>query len=179
MAAVGFQGDNVMTAKPIEVKHSHVPAPANGNDIWQAFRQEIESVFDRFADGLDAWKPFANIERLWPRNGFISLAMDIDETDAAYTLSAELPGMDEKDVNVSVKGDALVIEGEKRHEQEEKGKDSYLSERSYGAFKRSFTLPDGVDADKVQARFAKGVLTVTLPKTAAAQTARKIEIKAA
>ncbi|HWA88745.1 MAG TPA: Hsp20/alpha crystallin family protein [Rhizomicrobium sp.] len=168
-----------MTAKSIEVKHNRVPAPANGNDIWQAFRQEVESVFDRFAGGLDAWKPFANIERLWPRNGFIPLAMDIDETDAAYTVSAELPGLAEKDVNVSVKGGALVIEGEKRQEKEEKGKDSYLSERSYGAFKRSFTLPDDVDAAKVNAAFAKGVLTVTLPKTAAAQTARKIEIKAA
>jgi len=87
--------------------------------------------------------------------------------------------MDEKDVSVCVKGGALVIEGEKRQEKEEKGKDSYLSERSYGAFRRNFTLPDEVDAEKVKAQFAKGVLTVTLPKTAAAQSARKIEVKAA
>jgi HSP20 family protein len=168
-----------MTAKPIDVKNNHFPTPANGNDIWQAFRQEIESVFDRFAGGIDAWNPFGNIERLWPRNGLISLAMDIDEDDKAYTLSAELPGMDEKDVSVSVKGGTLVIEGEKRQEKEEQSKDRYLSERSYGAFKRSIALPDDVDAAKVDAAFAKGVLTVTLPKNAAAQSARKIDVKAA
>jgi HSP20 family protein len=181
MASVKLKGDVVMTAKSIEVKHSNnnVPAPAAGSEFWNAFRREVESVFDRFSNGIDVWKPFGNVERLWPGNGLISLAMDIGEDDKAYSVSAELPGLDEKNINVSVKGGALVIEGEKRQEKEEKGKDNYLSERSYGSFKRSFSLPDDVDADKVKAEFAKGVLTVTLPKTAAAQSARKIEVKAA
>ena len=170
-----------METKPVEVKGS-TSLPAGTNDVWQAFRREIESVFDRFSDGFGTFsrKPFGNMERLWPRmSNIVSLAMDVTEDEKAYTVSAELPGMNEKDVAVSVKGNALVIEGEKRQEKEEKGKDTYLSERSYGAFKRSFTLPDDVEAGKVKAQFAKGVLTVTLPKTAAAQNARKIEVKAA
>jgi HSP20 family protein len=166
-----------MNTNPIEVKHSNVPVAAN--DVWQAFRQEVESVFDRFADGFGTWRPFGNVAHLWPRGDFVPLAMDVGEDDKAYTVSAELPGLDEKDVTVSVKGGALVIEGEKRREKEHKDKDSYLSERSYGAFKRSFALPDDVDSGKVKADFAKGVLTVTLPKSAAAQSARKIEVKAA
>ena len=165
-----------MNIQPIEVKRT-APAVAEGNDIWNAFRREIDNVFDRFGDGT--WTPFGNIARLWPRDTFVSLAMDVDEDDKAYTVTAELPGLDEKDVSVNVKGGALIIEGEKRQENEEKGKDRYLSERSYGAFKRSFALPDDVDGKKVTAQFGKGVLTVTLPKTAESQTARKIDIKAA
>lgn len=165
-----------MNIQPIEMKRN-APAVTEGNDIWNAFRREIENVFERFGDGLGTWGP--NVARLWARDGFVSLAMDVNEDDKAYTVTAELPGLDEKDVSVNVKGGSLIIEGEKRQQKEEKGKDRYLSERSYGAFKRSFALPDDVDANKVAAQFAKGVLTVTLPKTAEAQTARKIDIKAA
>lgn len=155
--------------------------PADATDAWRSFRGEIENVFDRFSNGFGAfsWRPFGNIERLWPRDGFVPLAMDVTEGDKGYMLSAELPGIDEKNVGVSVKGDALVIEGEKSQEKEEKNKDSYLSERSYGSFKRCFALPEDVDPDKIKAQFAKGVLTVTLPKTAVAQNARKIDVKAA
>jgi len=168
-----------MAIQPVQVKHSAAPAPVNVNDNWHAFRREIEHVFDRFSNGFGAWNPFGNIERLWPRSGFVSLAIDVAEGDKAYTVTAELPGIDEKNVNVSVKGDMLVIEGEKQQEKEEKGTDSFLSERTYGAFKRCFTLPDDVDSAKIGAQFAKGILTVTLPKTAQAQNARKIEVKAA
>jgi len=167
-----------MNIQPIEVKRT-TPTVTDGNDVWNAFRREIDNVFDRFSDGIGTWAPFGNVARLWPRDGFVSLAMDVNEDDKAYTVTAELPGLEEKDVSVNVKGGALIIEGEKRQEKEEKDKDRYLSERSYGAFKRSFALPDDVDGKKVTAQFGKGVLTVTLPKTADSQTARKIDIKAA
>jgi HSP20 family protein len=86
--------------------------------------------------------------------------------------------MTEKEVQVSLSGNTLVIKGEKRQEREEKDKGYYLSERSYGEFQRSFLMPEGTDSEKVEARFANGVLTVTIPKTA--QTApKKIEVKAA
>lgn len=168
-----------MTSQPVQVKHSAATAPTGASDNWHMFRREIENVFDRFSNGLGTWNPLGNIERLWPRNGITSLAMDVTEDDKGYTLTAELPGVDEKNVTVNVKGDTLVIEGEKHQEKEVKGKDSYLSERTYGAFKRCFTLPDDVDGAKIGAQFAKGILTVTLPKTAQAQNARKIEVKAA
>jgi len=106
-------------------------------------------------------------------------AVDVTEDDKAYKITAELPGLDQKDIEVSVTGDVLVIKGEKRQEREEKDKNRYLSERSYGAFQRNFSLPDGIDRDKIGADFSKGLLTLTLPKTAEAQKQqKKIEVKA-
>jgi HSP20 family protein len=106
-------------------------------------------------------------------------AVDITEDDKGYRIAAELPGMSEKDIDVSISGDMLTIKGEKRQEREEKEKNRYLSERSYGMFQRSFPLPEGVDRDKISADFSKGVLTLTLPKTADAQKQqKKIEVKA-
>ena len=102
------------------------------------------------------------------------------ESDKAYEITAELPGMDEKDIEVNVANGALTIKGEKKEEKEEKQKDYYVSERRYGSFERYFELPDGVDAGKIEAAFKNGVLRVTLPKTAEAQKpAKKIEVKAA
>jgi HSP20 family protein len=95
-------------------------------------------------------------------------------------VTAELPGMDEKSIEVKVAGGALTIKGEKQEEKEEKKKDYYLHERRFGSFERAFRIPEGVDADKIEASFKKGVLTVSLPKTAEAQKAeKKITVKAA
>ena len=88
--------------------------------------------------------------------------------------------MDEKNVEVKFADGVLTIKGEKREEKEEKKKDYYLSERNYGSFQRAFQVPDGVDADKIEATFKNGVLTVTMPKSAEAQkSAKKITVKAA
>src|SRR5271169_1312996 len=106
-------------------------------------------------------------------------AVDIADTEKAYEITAELPGMDEKNVEVKFSSGVLTIKGEKREEKEEKKKDYHLSERRYGSFERRFQIPEGVDSDKIEATFKKGLLTVMLPKTAAAQTAeKKIAIKA-
>jgi HSP20 family protein len=95
-----------------------------------------------------------------------------------YKISAELPGIDAKDIDVSMSGDMLVLKGEKRQEKEETDRDYHFSERSYGSFRRSFELPSSVDRNKIAADFSKGVLTITLPKTAEAQKpAKKIEVK--
>ncbi len=107
-------------------------------------------------------------------------AVDIAESDKAYEVTADLPGMDETDVEVKLTNGNLVLKGEKQEEKEEKKKDYYVHERSFGSFERSFPLPDGVDREKIEASFKKGVLTVTLPKTAEAQRAeKKIAVKAA
>jgi len=88
--------------------------------------------------------------------------------------------MDEKNIDVKVADGTLTIKGEKQEEKEEKKKDYYLRERSFGSFERSFAIPEGVDADKIEASFKKGVLTLTLPKKPEAQKpAKKIDIKAA
>ena len=109
-------------------------------------------------------------------------AVDIAEKDNAFEITADLPGMDEKNVEVQVVNGNLTIKGEKKEEKEEKEekKDFYLHEHHFGSFERSFSIPDGVDADKIEANFKKGVLTVTLPKKPEAQKpAKKIDVKAA
>jgi HSP20 family protein len=104
--------------------------------------------------------------------------VDVAERENEYEITAELPGMEEKDIEVNVSDDLLTIKGEKREEKEEKKKDYYVSERRYGSFQRSFSLPDGIDANKIEAKFINGVLTVILPKTPEAQKKqKKIEIK--
>jgi HSP20 family protein len=93
---------------------------------------------------------------------------------------AELPGIDEKDIDVRLSDGTLTIRGEKKEEREEReeGGSYYVSERRYGSFQRSFRIPEGIDHDKVDASFRKGVLTITLPKTPEAQQkAKKIEVK--
>jgi len=168
-----------MATTPLEVKKT-VPAPAPP-DAWRTLRTEMDRLFDRFASGFgmpslrrmfDADVPF-RFETALP-------AIDVTEDADAYKLTAELPGMAESDIEVALTDDTLMIKGEKKEEKEKKEKNYYLSERSYGSFRRSFTLPDGVDRDKIGADFAKGVLTVTMPKAAEAKTEpKKIEVKAA
>jgi HSP20 family molecular chaperone IbpA len=106
-------------------------------------------------------------------------AVDVAETDKAYEIAAELPGMAEKDVEVKLANEVLTIKGEKQEEKEEKKTGYHVSERRYGAFQRSFRILDGVDKNKLEASFKNGVLKVTLPKTKEAQRAvKKIDVKA-
>lgn len=165
-----------MATTPVAVKKS-APSETGSLEPWRSFRGEMDRLFDRFAKGFGfpTFEPFSTTEV-----DFAVPAVDLTEDDKAYKVTAELPGIDEKDIDVTVSGGMLVIKGEKKQEKEEKDKNYYLSERSYGSFQRSFTLPEGVDEDKIAANFAKGVLTVTLPKSADAQKAqKKIEVKAA
>jgi HSP20 family protein len=102
--------------------------------------------------------------------------VDLTDTNGEFTLTAELPGVKPKDVEVNVEDDALTIRGEKKEERKEETKNRRLYERSYGSFERSFTLPRSVDPDQVKADFENGVLTVHLPKREGAM-GRKIEIR--
>ena len=100
------------------------------------------------------------------------------DAEKAYEVTAELPGIDDKNIEVTLSDDVLTIKGEKREEKEEKERNYQLSERLYGAFERSFEMPEGVDTEKVEARFDKGVLKITLPKKPEAlKKEKKIEIK--
>lgn len=106
--------------------------------------------------------------------------VDVAETDDSIEIMAELPGVDQEDLDVSVEGDVLTIKGEKRSEAKEKKKDYHLVECSYGSFRRAVHLPGGVDPKKVSATFDKGVLKVTLPKPEATkQNRRRVEVKPA
>jgi HSP20 family protein len=171
-----------MAETTVEVKKTTpAPAPAATPDVWRSFRGEMDRLFDRF--GFPSFRRMFETEPAWRWEtsfGIAAPAVDVSEDDKAYKITAELPGMEAKDIELSMTGDMLVLKGEKRQEKEEKEKNYYLSERSYGSFQRSFQLPDGVDRDKLAADFSKGVLTITLPKTPEAQKqTKKIEVKAA
>lgn len=155
---------------------------------WRPFenlRREIDRLFDDFDGG--SWRSrfgrsLFDVQPFWSRESTWATmpAVDVAETDKAYEITAELPGMDEKNIEVKFADGVLTIKGEKRDEKEEKKKDYYVSERSFGSFQRSFQVPDSVESDKIEANFKKGVLTVTLPKSAEAQKAAKnIAVKAA
>jgi HSP20 family protein len=166
-----------MANTPVEVKKD---VPARSPDMWRAFHDEMDRVFDRFAGGfgMPALRRWFNTE---PAStfSFPTPAVDVTENDKGYQITAELPGLEEKDVNVTVAGGMLTIKGEKSYEKDEKNKNRHVSERAYGSFQRSFALPDSVDTDKIGANMAKGVLTGTLPKTAQATKEQKIEVKKA
>lgn len=170
-----------MANTPVEVKKD---VPARTPDLWQSFHDEMDRLFDRFAGGfgVPSLRRWFNIEPTSTYESSFSLpnpAVDVTEDGKDYKITAELPGLEEKDLNVTVAGGMLTIKGEKSYEKDEKNTDRHVSERAYGSFRRSFALPDGVDADKITADMAKGVLTVTLPKTAQAAKQKKIEVKAA
>ena len=163
-------------------------SPAAVPQAWRPFeslRREVDRLFDDFDGGF--WRsPFRNsffdVEPFRRGNGgsLATPAVDVSETDKAYEITAELPGMDEKNVEVKVANGVLSVKGEKQDEKEEKKKDYYMRERSFGSFERTFALPDGVDADKIEASFKKGVLSVMLPKSPEAQKAeKKITVEAA
>jgi len=174
--------ETTMADVPVEVKKAPAAEPSVP-DVWRSFRSEMDRLFDRFAGGfgfpslrrmLDfepAWRPMSSFT-------FSAPAIDMSEDDKAYKISAELPGLDAKDVDVSIAGNTLVLKGEKSQEKEEKEKNYYFSERAYGSFQRAFEMPASVDREKVSADFAKGVLTITLPKTPEAQKQmKKIDVK--
>lgn len=130
-------------------------------------QQEIDRLFDGFARNLSGRVA-----------GALMPSMDLSETDKEIEITAELPGLEEKDVQLNVSDNILTIRGEKKNEREEKDKDYHLLERNYGSFTRTVELPAGVDPDSIKAVIAKGVLKVTVPKPAPSQT-RKIEVKSA
>jgi len=105
-------------------------------------------------------------------------AVDMSETEKEIVINAEVPGMDAKDIDISLNGRILTIKGERKQEKEEKEKNYHRVERKYGAFSRSFELPTDVDADKVKASYKNGVLNLNLPKTKE-QSVKKIEVKVA
>jgi HSP20 family protein len=152
---------------------------------FESLRRELDRLFEEFEQ--DPWRaPFRrsafDIEPFWRRelSWGMSPAVDIVEKDNAYEISAELPGMDEKDIEVKLAGGVLTIRGDRQEEKEEKKKDYYLHERRSGSFERRFRAPEGVDSDKISATFKKGLLTVTLPKGPEAQKAvKKIDVKTA
>lgn len=143
----------------------------DGANSLLGFQRDMNRLFDRFWDQFE--RPFGGIGA-----GAALPKADVAETDTAVEVSVELPGLDEKDVEVTLSEGQLLIKGEKKLEREESRQDFYLAERAYGAFHRAIPLPAGTATDGATATFKKGVLTVTVPKTPEARAqAKRIEVK--
>jgi len=174
------QGKDVSAARGGETK---APALTGARHPLASLRDEMDRLFDSFSSSFGGFAPGRRLfdiepfHRLQKSFGVSAPAVDVAEQDSVYEITAELPGIDEKDVELTLEDDVLTIKGEKRQETEEKQKDYYLSERHYGSFQRSFRMPDGADLEKVSAAFKNGVLRVTVPKRAdAPKKRRKIDV---
>ncbi len=152
---------------------SRTPARRGALHPLDVFHREIDRLFDEFWGDWDA-----RLGALAPGVGAVQPRVDVRENDKEIRVTAELPGLEEKDVDVVLSGNILTLRGEKSAEKEERDGDFYLSERSFGRFERSIPLPTEVDEGKVEATFHSGVLTVVLPKTEAArEKTKKISIR--
>jgi HSP20 family protein len=142
---------------------------------WRPFREvsrlrrEMDRLWDEFfGPGRRLLRP---VEMEWVP------AVDVAEDADKVTIKAEVPGLEAKDIDISLTGDILTLKGEKKSEREEKKENYHLVERSYGSFSRSLKLPAAVDADKIEASYKQGVLTITCPKKEKVKP-KTIEIKA-
>jgi len=141
-------------------------------DMQREMNRMIESFFE------DPFRP-VSMKRWFDEDRSFMPRLDVSESDTEISIRADMPGMDEKDIHLSLENDTLTISGEKRIEKEEKDKTYHRMERRYGSFSRSVDLPSGVDIDKIEAKFKNGVLTVKIvrPETAVVQR-KRIPIKA-
>lgn len=175
------------SVKKAKDKPKSAPVPTFESELMRplmGLRDQIEDIFDRYTHGWPSnWPRLGHLSDIEPGLGLKGFertpTVDMSETDKGYEVTAELPGLDEEDLDVNVTDDVLTIAGEKREEHEEKKKDYYVQERRYGQFRRSLRLPQDADADKISARFNKGVLNVEIPKvggTGAKKKGRKISV---
>jgi HSP20 family protein len=142
-----------------------------GRSPANEFRSEVNRLFDSFLR-----EPFGALSESVGNWSRWAPALDVSESDTAITVRAEVPGVDPKEIEITVTGDRLTIAGEKKETIEKKDQDIYHRESRYGSFSRTVRLPASVDSQHVSAEHANGVVTVTLKKTPAA-TAKKIKVK--
>lgn len=164
-----------MTLLPRRVKEA--PAEFETWPMLSSFQRDLNRMFEDFFPGIGV-EPWTRLER---KTATFMPKVDVVESPEEMTVTAELPGIDEKDIEITLTKDFLVIKGEKKQEQEKKEeKGRYYYERSYGAFERVVPLTAEVDEDKVDASFKKGVLTLKLPKTVEAKkNVKKISVRSA
>jgi HSP20 family protein len=153
--------------------------PATREDLYDpfvSFRREFDRMFEDFTNGLGS-RMLPPMVGAWQG---VTPVVDVTETDKDMVITAELPGISEKDLEVTLAGDVLTIKGEKKAEHEQKNGDAYYMERRFGSFSRSLRLPFEAKDEKVDAKYDKGVLTIRIPKPAEFRNAvRRIEVKAA
>ncbi len=152
-------------------------APTRYTDPFHSFRSEMDRVFDNFLTGLPS---LTGLRQGFPATEGLSMTptLDVKENEKEIVVKADLPGIDEKDINLTFHDGVLTLRGEKKSEHTDERENYHVMERSYGSFQRAIRVPETIDEDKVEARFDKGVLTVTLPKRPELVKAqKKIEIR--
>lgn len=138
-----------------------IPVRREDAGSYLQMRDEMNRLFERFFEDPWGLRPFDFAETTL--SGFMP-RVDVSETDKEIKVTVELPGLDEKDITLSLENDMLSIRGEKKTEKQDKSNNYYHMERSYGSFQRQISLPKAVDEDNIAALFKNGILTVTLPK---------------
>lgn len=167
-------------ADKITPRETTTPPATRVHHPLMSLRDEVDRLFDNFfptalGRSLFDVEPWAR-GRAFGTLGDIMPHMDVTERADRYDISVELPGMDEKEVTVKVHGDMLTISGEKKAERSDDVGATHLTERSYGSFVRSVRLPDDADAEGIKADYAKGVLTISVPKSPQGKDEKKIEV---
>lgn len=142
------------------------PAGRDEDHPFYSLQRHMNSLFDDFFTGFDAAPRGFTTGKF----GVFMPSVDVKESDKEFTVRAELPGVEEKDIDVTLTSDAVTIKGEKKEEKEDKGKNYYYMERSYGSFHRVIPLVAEMDASKAQASFKNGVLNIIIPKNQSAKT---------
>jgi HSP20 family protein len=146
-----------------------------GGDSFLSLHREMNRLFDDVLRGTGL--PTAGGQGQGGVGNFVNASMNVSETDREIRITAELPGITEQDVDVSLDDDVLTIRGEKKFERTDEKENFHFVERSYGTFQRSVRLPFPINPEQVQAHFENGVLTVTLPKTAQQERSRRIQVQ--
>ncbi|MCB1143292.1 MAG: Hsp20/alpha crystallin family protein [Leptospiraceae bacterium] len=147
--------------KSTEVSHPY-------RDPFYELHRDMNQLFQSFFQDWNISDPYSetSMGRFAPR-------INVSETDKEIRIEAELPGIDEKEIDVQLKDDVLIIKGEKKSEQKEERENYYVMESSYGSFYRSIQLPDEIDKNKIDAHFKNGIMKITIPKLETASNSQK------
>ncbi len=175
-----FKKEEEDTGKIVPVKRENAKEQGGVSaHPLQQLHHEIDRLFNQIFHGFGL-SHFGFDQPLFPHSadGILKPTLDLGANDKEYTITVEIPGVDENDVKLEIVNNTLTISGEKKQEKEEKKKNYYRMERSYGSFQRVLSLPDDADQDKINATFKKGVLTVTMPRKALPKSdVKQIEVK--
>ncbi len=176
-----FKNEEEESGAAVPVKRANMQATPGGGALSHPlvqFQREMERLFENTFSGFGL-SPFSSeLSNPLTTSGFLKPQVDIGASDNEYSITVEVPGVDEKDVKVEIVGNTMTIRGEKQHEKEEKDKNYYRVERSYGAFQRVLSLPEDANQDDVKATFKNGLLTIKMPRKALPKSdVKQIEIK--
>ena len=173
-----FKDEENEKAQQVEIQSSDQPMSVWPNQPLVQFHREIDRMFDNLWRnfGMPAVPAYGQIQGQMA-DTILKPSVNIAATDKEYTVTVEVPGVDRNEVTLELADNRLIIKGEKKSEKEDKGKQYYRVERSYGSFRRTLSLPEDADRDAIDASFKDGILTITMPRKAAVHSeGRHIDI---